>query len=160
MALLVRAGDGGVNSHHFCEIPVIGPGRANRLVMITGIAICGTKDIGGLDVDRDDIVSDDVFITTDYHLDKNDNWLGIVDGQDKALLAATYVSLAAVAADDEDFFPSTPTGFLMALNSVETSVNEEDARSVQIHLTVGLQGDSTLAQIAYQANILIQKAVG
>ena len=159
MALLVRAGDGGVNSHHFCEIPVIGPGRANRLVMITGIAICGTKDTKGLDVNRDDIVSDEVFITTEYHLGKNDNWLGLVKGQDMTLLAATYASLAAIAADDDDA-PGTPTGFLLALNDIKTRVNEEDARSVQIHLTVGLQGDSTLAQIAYQANILIEKVAG
>ncbi len=159
MALLVRAGDGGVNSHHFCEIPVTGPGRANRLVMITGIAICGTKDAKGLDVNRDDIVSDEVFITTEYHLGKNDNWLGLVKDQDMALLAATYASLAAIAADDDDA-PGTPSGFLLALNDIKTRVNEEDARSVQIHLTVGLQGDSTLAQIAYQANILIEKVAG
>lgn len=76
-----------------------------------------------------------------------------------ALLAATYASLATIAADDDDA-PGTPSGFLLALNDIKTRVNEEDARSVQIHLTVGLQGDSTLAQIAYQANILIEKVAG
>jgi hypothetical protein len=154
----LRADDGDVNSHQFCEIPVAGPGRANRLVVITGLAICGTKDIGGLDVVQDDIVSADVFITTDYHLDKRDNWLGIVDGQDMSLLAATYVSLACIASDNEDA-PGTPDGCLMAINDVKTRINEEDARSVLIHLKVGLQGDSTLGQISYQANILIQKAL-
>ena len=76
-----------------------------------------------------------------------------------ALLAATYASLATIAADDDDA-PGTPSGFLLALNDIKTRVNEEDARSVQIHLTVGLQGESTLAQIAYQANILIEKVAG
>ena len=107
MALLVRAGDGGVNSHHFCEIPVIGPGRANRLVMITGIAICGTKDTKGLDVNRDDIVSDEVFITTEYHLGKNDNWLGLVKDQDMFVASALLSCSAFSAADPTGMSPSS-----------------------------------------------------
>lgn len=146
MTLLVRVSSGDVSSHHVCEIPVVGPGKANRLVIITGLANCSAGEGKGLDVDQDDIATTDVQITTEYRLGPDDEWLG----------SAAYVSLATVTADDLDF-PGTPTGFIFALNEVTAQIDEQDGRSVVIHIDVALQGDSTLKQIAYQANGLLQK---
>lgn len=99
----------------------------------------------------------DVFITTDYRLENRDRWKEIVN-ENTSLLHATTVSLAAIASDDEES-PGTPTGFVFALDQVETIVDSADSNRIQIHITGGLQGDSTLMRISYQTNILVQKAV-
>lgn len=129
-------------SHRFCEMPVLGPGLANRLVTITGIAL------SRVDADQTDIAFGDIYIKTDYRIRDQDHYKGIVDGN-TSLLAATYVSLTSIASDD-----STEVTF--AVNTVSTSV--DTVGRIQLHIQAALQGDATLSSIAYQANILIQKA--
>jgi|ERR1700730_7102393 len=135
---------GGVESHHFCEVPVSGPGTANRLVTITGVAISDVDT--GDETDHD--MSGDIFIKTDYRLKDQDKYKDIVNGN-KTLLAATYVSLASIAADDS-------TDVTYAVNRVFTDV--DSANRIQIHIQADLHGDVTLSRISYQTNILLQKA--
>jgi hypothetical protein len=123
--------------------------------MITGIAITSRGESIGLDVFQDDPVVAEVQITTDYHLSEHDKWL---QNADEDLSAATYVSLAGVSADDEDA-PGTPTGFLFAINDIKTQINEEDARRVVINIQAAVRGDAGIRQIAYQVNLVIEKAV-
>jgi len=147
---------GSVESHRFLEIPIFGPGKANRLVTITGVAIPEADEQDGVPANSEvePLIHGDIFIKTDYRLKDSDNWEGIVHGN-KALLAATYVSLASITYDDEEPFNPAP-GFTAAIDSVETTV-DTDGR-ILIHLVVGLQGDTTIHRVSYQANILLQKA--
>ena len=146
---------GGVVSHRFLEIPISGPGTANRLVTITGVAVPDADEQDGTLDPSEPLIHGDIFIKTDYRLTDTDKWQGIVDGN-TTLLAATYVSLASITYDDEE--PSivqNPT-FTAAVDSVETIV-DTDGR-IQVHVVVGLQGDTTIHRISYQTNILVQKA--
>jgi hypothetical protein len=132
-----------VESHRICEIPVSGPGLANRLVMITGIAV-PALDTG----DSDTTFRGDVYVKTDYIVNPPDQWLNIVDNN-AALLQATSATLASIVNESEG-------ESLFAVDEVSTQRNT-DGR-IQVNLRVAMQGDVTLARIAYQANILIRKA--
>jgi hypothetical protein len=74
------------------------------------------------------------------------------------LLAATYVSLASVTYDDEEDItnPLSAPAFTAAVDSVDTTVFGDNR--IQIHLVVGLQGDTTIHRVSYQANILLRRA--
>lgn len=155
---IVAFDTGGVESHRFLEIPVSGPGKANRLVTITGIAIPEADESDGTKDNKKPLVHGDIFIKTDYRLKDADRWQGIVD-DNKDLLAATYVSLASITYDDEEDItnPLPASAFTAAVDSVDTTVDTDDGR-IWVHVVVGLQGDTTIHRIAYQANILVQKA--
>jgi hypothetical protein len=144
---------GGVESHHFCEVPVSGPGNVNRLVTITGVAISDV-DLEPPQTDPTDISTGNIFIITDYQLKVQDKYKEIVNGN-KELLAATYVALASIAADDRGHEIPDLT---FAVDSVSAIVN--GANRIEIHIQAALQGDATLSRISYQTNILIQKALG
>jgi hypothetical protein len=133
---------GEVRSHRFMEIPVVGPGTANRLVAITGIAVVDVDSI-------DETLSPfGIYIKTDYRLRDADEYLGIVNNNTD-LIAATYVALAGIAADDS-------TEVVLGVDAVETRIDTN--RRVQIHVTASLLGDATCNTVAYQANILIKRA--
>lgn len=132
----------GAESHRFCEIPVSGPGKANRLAIITGIAV------PALDTSDPDVsYKGDIYIKTDYIVNSPDRWLNIVNGN-TSLLQATTATLANIF--DESEGPS-----LFAVDEVAAQRNT-DGR-IQINLRVAIQGDVTLSRIAYQANVLIFK---
>lgn len=132
-----------VESHRFCEIPVSGPGRANLLVIITGIAVPASDT-----PDKDPTYSGDIYVKTDYIVNAPDEWQDIVDGN-KNLLQATYVTPASILNESEG-------EFIFAVNNVSTQRNS-DGR-IQINIAAVLHGDVTLARVAYQASILIHRA--
>ena len=133
---------GDVHSHRFMEMPITGPGSANTLVCITGIAVSGKDFVDEV------LVPFDIYIATDYRLHDQDQFKNIVDGNTD-LIAATYVALASVAADDD-------TDVVYGVDQVETRIDSN--RRVQIHVTASLLGDATFNELAYQANILVRKA--
>jgi len=139
---------GGVESHRFLEIPISGPGSANTLVTITGVAIPNADMESGTD-DPAKLIQGDIFIKTDYQLKESDQFLQ----------AATYASLASVTYDDgEPGDPNNPVpapAFTAAVDSIDTTVVDN---RVQVHLVVGIQGDTTIHRISYQANVLLKKA--
>jgi hypothetical protein len=139
---------GDVESHRFLEIPISGPGSANRLVTITGIAI-PDADISDGNKPANELIHGDIFIKTDYRLRDTDKWQGIVH-RNTTLLAATYASLASITYDEE------VDDFTAAVDSVDATV-DTDGR-IRVHMVVGLQGDTTIHRISYQTNILVQKA--
>jgi hypothetical protein len=138
-----------VESHTFCEIPVSGPGLANTLVIITGIAVpAADTDIGTGNIEVDTTCRGDIYVKTDYIVNPPDPWLNIVDGN-QTLLHATYVTLASIVNESEG-------KFLFAVDEVFTQRNT-DGR-IQVIMRTAIRGDATLARIAYQASILIRKA--
>jgi len=58
---------GGVESHRFLESPISGPGSANRLITITGIAV-PDADISDGRKPASELNYGDIFIKTDYRL--------------------------------------------------------------------------------------------
>ena len=68
-----------LESERFIEIPIKGPGDANRLVVLNGIAISGA-DGSGLDTPDQNPMHWDVLIQTKYRLAEADRWSGIVEG--------------------------------------------------------------------------------
>ena len=68
---------------------------------------------------------------------------------------ATCVSLAGITYDDEEPAIDHPPAFTAAVDSVETTVDSDNR--IEVHLVVGLPGDTTIDRISYQVNILIQK---
>jgi hypothetical protein len=139
---------GGVESHRFLEIPISGPGSANTLVTITGVAIPNADiESSGAD-DLKNLIHGDIFIKTDYQLKESDQFLQ----------AATYASLASITFDDNEGDPTNPfpaPAFTAAVDSIETTVFDN---RIQVHLVVGIQGDTTINRISYQANVLLKKA--
>ena len=133
-----------VKSHHFLEIPVHGPGLVNYLVIITGIAI-SRLDMYDF---KEGTAFGSIYIKTDYRIKDQDTYKEIVNGN-KNLIAATYVSLSSIAADDD-------TEVIFAVNSVITEVIRDG--TIQLHIQAAVLGDVTLNSISYQANILIHKA--
>jgi hypothetical protein len=161
---------GQVVDYHWCEMPVSGPGTANTLVMITGIALSGAEDDDDtLDVNNYDVFRGSVSIYTNYWLKPTDRWYQIAPDPldpngalNTRLLEATFVSLASITQDDAGDIPivedPAPTGFTFGLDSVSSVVDQDDNGRIRIDLRVGLQGDATLLRISYQASILVQKA--
>lgn len=156
----VDALTGGVVSHRFLEIPISGPGTANRLVTITGVAVPDADQSDGNPTGdpKEPLIHGDVYIITDYQLRDSDQWQKIFD-ENTTLLAATYVSLASITYDDEEDIanPLSAPAFTAAIDSVDTTVYVDNR--IQIHLVVGLQGDTTIHRVSYQANILLRRAV-
>jgi hypothetical protein len=138
-----------IGSERFIEVPLSGPGDANSLVMLNGIAFTGSDDPGrGLDrIEGDSHWA--VFIDTKYRLADADPWPNIVNGS-TTLLQATWVSLCAITADEEG-------GFVTALESATADWNSNKRIKLEIHAAV--QGDCTILKIAYQVNFLIRKTV-
>jgi hypothetical protein len=124
------------------EIPIAGPGSANTLVCVSGIAVSGA------DSQSEFLVPFEIFIKTDYRLHDADEFKGIVNSNSE-LLAATYATLAGIAADDS-------TDVAYGVDSIETTIDAN--RRVQIHVVASLLGDATVNEVAYQANIIIKKA--
>ena len=144
--IVIDADIEGVESHRFLETPISGPGKANRLVTITGIAIPNADFFG------QPLAHGDIFILTEYRIKDLGEFEGIVDGN-KALLAATYASLASISYGG-DSYADPPPSFTAAVDSVDTRV--ADGRIV-VHLVVGLQGVTSIHRISYQANVLVRK---
>jgi hypothetical protein len=132
-----------VESHRFCEITVSGPGRANRLVIITGIAVPAADTNS-----PDPLFRGDIFVKTDFIITPPDEFLNIVDGNQN-LLQATYVTLADINNESEG-------SFIFAVDEASTQRNV-DGR-IQVNIRAAMQGDVTLARVAYQASILFHKA--
>ena len=130
-----------VESHRFCEIPVMGPGVANRLVIITGIAVVAA------DTPDPRTFRGDVYIKTDYIVNPPDQWLGIVNGN-ATLLQTTYAALADINNESEG-------ESLFAVDEASTQRNT-DGR-IQVNLRLAAQGDVALMRVSYQACILIRR---
>lgn len=149
-----------IESERFIEVPIKGPGEANRLVVLNGIALSGVIDNENTNADTLDSISTSpehwtVLIHTKYRLTDADRWQNIVNGNTE-LLQATWVSLCGVAADEEGgAFESL--GFIAALDSVSASINSTNR--VRLLIRAGLQGDCTIMKIAYQVNFIIRKAL-
>src|SRR5215831_6071270 len=152
-----------VESHRYCEIPVAGPGLANTLVMITGIAV-PAADVGRNEAETTVLCQGDIWIKTDYIVRSPDQWQHIANdpktGQpNEFLLQATNVTLATIFNEQGTniaLIEPEEGEFTFAVNDVVAQVNT-DGR-VQIWIRAAAQGDVTLARIAYHANILIRKA--
>ncbi|MGA7124923.1 MAG: hypothetical protein WBZ19_01345, partial [Chthoniobacterales bacterium] len=69
-SIVVDALAGGVVSHRFLEIPISGPGKANRLVTITGVAVPDADQSEGDPTGdpKEPLVHGDIVIKTDYRL--------------------------------------------------------------------------------------------
>lgn len=144
-----------IESERFIEVPIKGPGDANRLVVLNGIALSGTEDdTTTLDSNAGVPQHWNVLIHTKYRLADADRWQNIVD-RNADLLQATWVSLCAIKADEAGGTASW--GFLLALDSVTASI--DSTNRVRLQIRAGLQGDSTIMKIAYQVNFLIKKAL-
>lgn len=136
---------GDVISHRFMEIPITGPGSANRLVCITGIAV-RAYDTGD---NWETLELFDFYIKTDYRLHDQDQFTNIVDGNTE-LLSATYMAMANISADDS-------TDVVFGLDNVEAQIDTN--RRVQIHVNGSILGDATYNEVTYHVNILIKKAL-
>lgn len=139
---------GQVTEPRFVEVPIAGPGTANTLVVITGLA-----NPGYADVDTDTLTFGEVTIKTQYLLGPGDTYLGIVDNNSQ-LLAASLVSLTHMAIDDDEL--SGPTGFTVAVDTVDTSIGSDNR--VWLKVGIALQGETDLLQFSYQASVVLQKA--
>jgi hypothetical protein len=126
-----------VASAHHLEIPIVGPGRANLLVVVDGIAIP--------DVATDEFIGTeastpfDYFIQTDYKL-KDDDLL---------LDSSAYVTLSSIDADDS-------TNFLIAMDTTEVLVRT--TRVIWLHVHGGFEGDTGLHRIGYQVNLVVSRS--
>ena len=140
-----------IESERYIEVPIKGPGEANRLVILNGLAISGADDPTGfgLDTATQNVFHRTVFINTKYRLADADRWQQIVNGNTD-LLQASWLSLCAITADEEG-------GFVVALDAVTATINAN--HRLQLEICAGLQGDSTILKVAYQVNFLIKKAL-
>ena len=127
---------GGVASAHHLEIPIVGPGRANLLVVIDGIAIpdLATDEALG----TEDTTKVDFLIDTDFKLRDDDK---LIDG-------SAYVTLSSIDADDS-------TDFLLALDNTEVKVRISNV--VQLKASGAVGGDTGLHRIGYQVNLLVMR---
>jgi hypothetical protein len=125
-----------VASAHHLEIPIIGPGRANLLVIVDGIAIpdVATDEYIG----SEDSTPFDYFIQTDYKLKDDDV---IID-------SSAYVTLSSIDADDS-------TNFLIALDVAEVLVKTTNV--IWLHISGGFEGDTGLHRIGYQVNLVVSR---
>ena len=80
-------------------------------------------------------------------------------GQACALARQRPVATGELTETGEDITnPLSAPAFIAAVDSVDTTVDVDDGNRIQVHLVVGLQGDTTTHRISYQTNILLQKA--
>jgi hypothetical protein len=137
-----------VESHRFCEIPVSGPGRANLLVIITGIAVPFADAITP-DNQGNPTYSGEIYVKTDYIVNPPDEWKNIVE-DNKDLLQATYVTPVSILNEEEG-------EFLFAVD--EASTHRKSEGPIEIKITALLRGNVILARVAYQASILIHRPI-
>ncbi len=130
--------NGEVGSGRFLEIPIKGPGSANLLVMIDGLAI---SPIDGTPFNA---FSDDAefHIATNYRL----------RDQDEMLDASAYACLAEVQADDE---PDTGSNFSLTISG--TGVVVATTRVIQLQVSAQLAGDTALMRIGYRLNVVLHR---
>jgi len=135
----------GVESHRFCEFPIEGPDGANRLVIVTGVAVVAV-DLDWSDEPR--VALGDVWIKTDYVVRPNDQYItDIIEGKTQ-LRQTTYVALASIGGDD---FPDAVT-----LGIDFATADIDSARRLQLHVRV--RASDPLYRVSYQTSFLIRKA--
>jgi hypothetical protein len=131
------------NGKHI-EVAVDGPGDANRLVIFTGTALVNVVS----DNDDDDIKRGVARVRLDYPLTKTVHFIQ----------SATNASLASIFNKDDD-------DQLYAVDCVQTDPEDIDPAQPQLgqELVVkaalaieGGDGDTGIARMAYQANVLLQ----
>ena len=133
-----------VCSHRYLEIPVSGPGLANCLVIVAGLAAPRLDvDFANVDVQSSGLV----LVETDYRLKEADQWENIANNKD-VLIQTTNASLAALENSEHPF--------IYAVNDAWSTITT-DGR-VQINIGVTVAGEIVLAKISYQACILIHRA--
>jgi hypothetical protein len=127
---------GGVASAHHLEIPIVGPGRANLLVVIDRIAIpeLATDEV----LETEETTRIDFLIDTDYKLRDAD---ALID-------SSAYVTLSSIDADDS-------TDFLIALDTTEVKVRTSNV--IQLKASGAVGGDTGLHRIGYQVNLLVMR---
>lgn len=127
---------GQVASARHLEIPIGGPGRANLLVVVDGVAVpdLATDEQLG----TEDATAVEFFIDTDYKLRDDDVLLD----------SSAYVTLASIDADDS-------TAFRLALDATEVVVRT--SKVVQLHVSGGVGGDTGLHRIGYQVNLVVMR---
>jgi hypothetical protein len=135
-SILVAADLGGVASARHLEIPIVGPGRANLLVVANGVALpeLTTDEVLG----TEETTPIDFLIDTDYKLRDNDV---LID-------SSAYVTLSSIDADDS-------TDFLLALDSTEVKVRT--SKVIQLKASGAVGGDAGLHRIGYQVNLLVMR---
>jgi hypothetical protein len=131
---------GDVVSARYLEIPIKGPGQANNLVVIDGIAVpdLDTNEKFGLE-NPVPPVRVNFFIDTNYKLGDDDS---LIDH-------SAYVCLSSINADDS-------TEFRLALDG--TDVKVRTSKVVQLIAFGGVGGDTGLMRIGFQVNLLVRKS--
>jgi hypothetical protein len=136
----VYADQGQVANPQFLEIPIQGPAPANRLVIVTGVAIVAADEdnwhllTGG---GEDSSAKGDIYIETNYKLRDNDQ---LID-------SATWISLASIEGDDDP-------DFTLAVDSAEAL--KRTSNVIQIHVVAATSDDVSLLRVSYQANLLVR----
>ena len=136
------------------EIPVSGPGRANTLVIISGICNSGKIDESttqtSIDVDvlDSEIVRPTGYIFTNYSLGPQDEYLDIVD-ENKEPKYAAFIALTGIAADDD-------TDVVFAFDRVWPPKIGQGGRVI-VRFDLGLNGDVTITRFSYHICLLIRK---
>jgi hypothetical protein len=139
------------------EIPISGPGRANCLVVLSGIINSGhdvessvpTSDNIDVSLSDGETVYPVGYIFLNYVLGPNDEYKKIVDDTDDAK-HASFIALAGIAADDD-------TDVLFGVSRVDTRVN--DGGRVYVKFGLGLSGDVVISRLSYHVSLLIRKPV-
>jgi hypothetical protein len=134
----VAADRGDVGSASYLEIPIAGPGEANTLVIVDGIAIpdLGTDE----NFNTENTTRLDFLIDTNYRLGDHDR---LID-------QSAYVCLSSIDADDS-------TEFRLALDATDVVVRPT-GNIVQLKVSGAFGGDTGLHRIGFQANLVVARA--
>jgi hypothetical protein len=140
------------------ETPIQGPGQANTLLILTGIANLDaspqiTGDLHLMHDEAGPVTEVMVNIITNYDLlEHSQTYLNIINGN-TALLCATYVTLSYTDAEYE---------FALFVDSISTDINPDDHR-IQIHCLLRWNESAVnlgvdMIRVTYQTNALLHTA--
>jgi hypothetical protein len=137
----MAADRGDVGSASYLEIPLAGPGEANTLVIVNGIAIpdlATNENLG-----TEDTIRLDFLIDTNYNLRDNDL---LIDH-------SAYVCLSSIETDDDE---GEGGEFRLALETADVLVRPT-GKVVQLKASGAAGGDTGLHRIGFQLNLLVRR---
>lgn len=135
----LEADMGEVGSLGILELPILGPGSANFLVILNGITLRGFDTDADFETVRNRTFVE-TFIDTNYQLRENDILLN----------SSAYATLNSIQTDDD-------SNVQLALDDVE--VNVRTSRVIQIKINGNAEGDGGIYRIGYQVNLLISRRI-